>query len=167
MLPSINSSPKNSANDFALGTRPRPDRRRGPLKAWRRAPRLARRHALPIPAPGQRTIVSLVTYIDGQAFIVATTADLFEVDVIKKRVTLLKFWVDDKKQKLATFEELVEPAPIVAMAVLDPNHTVFVATAKDLFEVNLVTKRVTLLSLWPAEPIRGSVRVGRSTDRSA
>jgi hypothetical protein len=97
----------------------------------------------------QRKIVGLATYIDGQAFIVATENDLFEADIIKKRVTLFKFWADDKKEKLGTFGELVAE-PIVAMTVLHQSHTVFVATAIDVFQVNFVTKRVSTLNFWPA-----------------
>jgi hypothetical protein len=102
-----------------------------------------------------RTIVALVPYVDGQAFIVATANDLFEVDVLRKKVTILTFWTDGKKQNLVAFEKLVSH-PIVAMtAIFEGGSTVYVATAEDLFEVNLATKLVTLLGDF-SSPLGGS-----------
>jgi hypothetical protein len=90
-----------------------------------------------------RTIVALAPFIDGEAFIVATANDLFELHISKKRVTLLKFIADEGPKR--TFGELVDQ-PIVAMTTPFQNHTVYVATSHDLFEVNFVTRRVALVT---------------------
>jgi hypothetical protein len=93
--------------------------------------------------------VALAPYFGGRSFIVATDKNLFEADTHLRRVTVLKFREEGSaagSSELKPFEELAARHTIVAMTnYLGDYASLVIATASNLFEVNLHTQLVTPL----------------------
>lgn len=96
-------------------------------------------------------IVAMTPHVDGQSVVVASTHNLFEVDIFRQRVTLLRFQDRPNSECSKTFAELTEQS-IVALISHTAGHLGFiVATTDDLFDVNMNTQLAPVLKFRAGE----------------